>query len=241
MQRTALRAAADAERLDRHTHQGCTRSDLQLVVAQFLSVGAVQVVASWWLKSRLENSVKHEYDRRLEEFKSKETLAVEIAKRRVAALADAWSKIALYEAACWQQSKAIAERLLAEARNRGAIGIPEELPIGHFEIFNLLLEHMTIGIPEAFMVELKRQVAPNQTKLLTAAEEVDLCLTSNRFWIGAPLDEEMRGYADEFKEAFFALGASEGERREFVRRLRIVSEKRWDSRSLLKRLENVSQ
>jgi hypothetical protein len=212
-------------------------STLQLLAAQVASVGSVQVLEGLWLKARLESSVKHEYDRRLEEFKSKETLAIEVAKRRVTALADAWTKIALFEAECWEQSKAIAQHLLEEARKRGSTAIPAELPTGHKEVFDLLSEHMAIPMTEEFMAELQRQVAPQQQKLIASSEEVAVILSSNRFWIGSDLDEELRNYAQEFRDAFLELGPAEAERREFVSRLRAVAQRRWDARSILKRLE----
>jgi hypothetical protein len=46
---------------------------MTLSLNDFLSIGAVvavlQLLASLWLKARLESSIKHEYDKKLEEFK----------------------------------------------------------------------------------------------------------------------------------------------------------------------------
>lgn len=209
---------------------------LRLLVAQVLSIAAIQILVGWWVKTRLENSVKHEYDRRLEQFKSRETLAVEIAKRRVAVLAEAWTKISVFEARCWQHSKKLARRLLVEVRACGASGIPAELPVGHKEVFDLLTEHLTVEIPDDRIEEIQQEGADEQKRLLEAADELDEFLIANRFWVGADLDEELREYASQVKEAFVALSPAEEDRKEFVRLLRIVRSKRWDARALVARL-----
>lgn len=207
-----------------------------MFLGKVATFAAVQVLVGWWLKARLEKSVQHEYDRRLEQFKSRETLAVEVAKLRVAALAEAWRRLALFEVQCWKQSRDVAHRLIALARTHGAKGIPEVLPVVHKDTFDLLASVGPVSIPDAEISAMQLEAKPEQDRLLALADDVDAYLSSNRFWIGSDLDRELRGYAQTVRDAFSALGADEAERREFVRLLRIVSEKRWDARSLVARL-----
>jgi len=46
---------------------------MTLSINDFISIGAVvaalQLISTLWLKARLESSIKHEYDKKLEEFK----------------------------------------------------------------------------------------------------------------------------------------------------------------------------
>jgi hypothetical protein len=210
---------------------------LHAFVAQLASIAAIQVLVGWWLKSRLEQSVKHEYDRRLEQFKSTETISIEIAKLRVVALAEVWAKISAFEAECWAQSKGLASRMLIEARRQGVAGIPEELPFGHKEVFDVLTKFMDVKIPDARMAEIEEQAAPERQKLTNASDELNAMLTANRFWIGSDLDEELREYSEAVRVAFMTLGPGQEDRREFVRLLRVVRAKRWDVREFASRLE----
>lgn len=211
-------------------------SPLQVFLGNAATFAAVQVLVGWWLKARLEESVQHEYDRRLEQFKSRETLVVEIAKLRVAALAEAWRRLALFEVQCWKQSKDVAHRLLALASEHGANDIPAVLPVAHKDIFDLLASVGPVSIPDARVNAMQLEAKPEQDRLLALADDVDAHLSSNRFWIGSDLDRELREYAQTVRDAFNALGPEEEERREFVRLLHIVGEKRWDARSLVARL-----
>lgn len=211
-------------------------SPLQELLAQIATLAVVQVLVGSWLKTRLEHSVRHEYDRRLEQFKSRETLSVEIARLRVAALAEAWRRLAVFEKQCWRQSKDVADRLLVLARESGVTSVPADLPSSHKETFELLGSLGPVDLPNDAIEAMQVAAKPEQHRLLALANELDECLISNRFWIGSDLDRELREYAQTVRDAFSALGPSEADRREFVRLLRVASEKRWDSRDLVARL-----
>jgi hypothetical protein len=206
------------------------------LAVELLSVAGVQMLVGWWLKTRLEKSVEHEYDRRLEQFKSRETLAIEVAKLRVTVLAEAWRRIAEFEAQCWKQSQDVAQHLLRAAKDSGTPGIPDVLPTGHLETFALLARIVVVDIPDARIAQLQADAAPEQARLLAVADDLTSYLAANRFWIGAEIDEELRDYAQSVRDAFAALGPGEIERREFARLLHLVVDKRWDARTLVARL-----
>ena len=188
---------------------------------------------------RIEKSVQHEYDRRLEQFKSRETLAVEIAKLRVAALAEAWRRLALFEVQCWNQSKDVAHRLLELARENSAESIPTQLPVTHRETFDLLERIGQVSSPDEQIALMQGAAKPEQDRLLALADDVHEHLASSRFWIGSDLDHELREYAQTVRDAFAALGPDAQGRSEFVRLIRLAREKRWDARSLVARLQSI--
>lgn len=108
-----------------------TISDLLAVI---VSVGSIQALLTLWLKTRLENSVRHEYDRRLEEFRYELRQREQAAM--VAELLAVWTAKPInimrlnqltWEASLWLPEKVLKELSRTLSHAPGAKGMKEIL------------------------------------------------------------------------------------------------------------------
>ncbi|WP_396269507.1 hypothetical protein [Ideonella sp.] len=79
-------------------------------------MGAIATVLRWWLKSRLDSSIKHEYDRLLEEFKAQQRRSDLLHTERLAALKALTAKLLALRRYCNARSAEIRSESDFESR-----------------------------------------------------------------------------------------------------------------------------
>jgi hypothetical protein len=209
---------------------------LTQILANVATIAVAQALATLWLKSRLEASIKHEYDRRLEVFRLDLSLGAEVAKQRVKVLGEAWAQIATYEAALFRQSRRLAELMLAELRLAGVPNIPDSLPEGTGPAIATLSNFGLQELGEDALNRLKDAVAPDHRNLRSEADGVVAFLAANRFWLGPDIDRELRTFLNDLTAAFADLTPSREDMRTFGQRLKELGARRPDAATIIAKL-----
>lgn len=94
---------------------------------------AIIAVAGWWIKSRLETSIKHEYDRLLEAFKSEQKRSEVLHAERLAAFKELSAKLIALRRYCRARSAEIREQSEFEPRTESLSEIENKSLLCHYE------------------------------------------------------------------------------------------------------------
>lgn len=211
-------------------------SVLQELLANFATVGVAVAIMSYWLKTRLEASIRHEYSVTLATLQAQLGLQQEVARKRMEVVSQVWAAISEYEQAAFSSAAQTASVLLNAFRNAGAEGIPTELPSRSGELMRLLSQQKGIELSPEILERVMRGVAPAQEALLTSATALSDLILANRFWLGHDLENELRRYAQDVRDAFMSLEPNETAMREFAGRMRALKDRRQDAMAILDRL-----
>jgi hypothetical protein len=171
-------------------------------VELLLSLGlivAVQVGLAIWIRSAVSPRVSAPgttsgLGRTAGSSHSFDAVAVEVAKRQVAVLADMAEELQAYDRSCLAHARRFCEVTLAEFKKAGLNGIPEALPNdldAAIRTFARLEEHV---LDDAAQARIRKDLEPNTTVLLATAGQITSLLEENRFWLGLALEQELRGY-----------------------------------------------
>lgn len=110
-----------------------------MTVADYLTIGgtfsAIIAVAGWWLKSRLESSIKHEYDRLLEAYKTEQKRSEVFHAERLVAFKELSAKLIALRRYCRARSAEIRDQSefeprtesLSESENKSLLCHNEEI------------------------------------------------------------------------------------------------------------------
>jgi hypothetical protein len=206
---------------------------LVLLLTNAAVIGVAQAIGVFWLKTRLEKSIEHEYARKLVEYSAEVALGQEIAKQRVEILAKAWSKAALYESHLFQSVTTTAHAFLTELRRLGQ-PIPDTLPGSSRDSMVMLAEYGTVEFPADAHDRLAKQLAEHHASLQTEGSALEQFITENRFWLGPTLETALRRHLTTMVQSFGKLDPTPASRREFVAALRQLAEDRPTVETILK-------
>ena len=206
-----------------------------LLLANVASIAAIQWVVATWLKARLEASIQHEYDRRLERFRTKEAIVAEIARRRVEVLADIWTRISTYEEHLFAHTTQLAH-LMLEALRAAGHDVPKQLPTTSAESMRLLAQYRNAEWDDETNTRIEQAIAPQTDGLLAEADELKVALSGQRFWLGSQIDRELREYLDHVTTAFSELTPSADAMKAFTARYRDLVARRADASNILEKL-----
>lgn len=209
---------------------------IQELLSNFATIAVLGAIMSYWLKTRLEESIRHEYGATLAALQAQLGLQQEVARRRMEIVSQVWAAIADFEKAAFASAGQTAAVLLSTFRESGAEGIPSELPSRSADLMRLLSVQKGVELPAEALEEVKRAVAPAQETLLASATALNDLIFANRFWLGQDLENELRRYAQDVRDAFVSLEPNDAAMRDFAVRLRALKERRQDATTILDRL-----
>lgn len=110
-----------------------------MTLTDYLTIGgifsAIIAVSGWWLKSRLENSIKYEYDRLLEAYKTEQKRSEVFYAERLSAFKDLSAKLTALRKYCRARSAEIRDQSefeprtesLSESENKSLLCHNEEI------------------------------------------------------------------------------------------------------------------
>lgn len=209
---------------------------IQELLSNFATIAVLGAIMSYWLKTRLEESIRHEYGATLAALQAQLGLQQEVARRRIEIVSQVWAAIADFEKAAFASAGQTAAVLLSTFRESGAEGIPSKLPSRSADLMRLLSVQKGVELPAEALEEVKRAVAPVQETLLASATALNDLIFANRFWLGQDLENELRRYAQDVRDAFVSLEPNDAAMRDFAGRLRALKERRQDATTILDRL-----
>lgn len=206
------------------------------VLINLAGIALAQWIGSIWIKSRIESSIKHEYDRQLEEFKTNLVIASEVAKKRVQIVGESWAKIVEYEAAWVRQQKRLSEFFLQELRRQNAPNLPEELPGDLMARLKVLADFPELGETGDLEARIEEHMRETHRVLMEQSYELVGFIAKNRFWLGRELEGELHSYVDDVTEAFASLSPVAEDRKAFMEKAKRLAEKRAEATRILPRL-----
>lgn len=109
---------------------------------------AIIAVAGWWLKSRLETSIKHEYDRLLEAYKSEQKRSEVLHAERLTAFKELSAKLIALRRYCKARSAEIRDQSEFEPRTESLSETEYKSLLCHYEEICRGLEERELFISE---------------------------------------------------------------------------------------------
>lgn len=179
---------------------------------------------------------RHEFDRQLEVFRGQQALSTEVAKRQILAMGEVWSRIAEYEQRLFDQSRDLAVAYLTELRAAGYPGVPDVAPKGAKAALEAVAHFGEAELPPEAGERLEAIALARRTAVVAEAERIHALLREKRFWLGAEIETELRGYLDEMTRAFSELSPDITDRRAFAEALRGLIVKRLTAIGLIRKL-----
>lgn len=108
-----------------------------MIFTDFVTIGgifaAIVAVAGWWVKSRLETSIKHEYDRLLEAFKSEQKRSEVLHVERLSAFKELSVKLIALRRYCRAKSSEIRDQSEFEPRTESLTEFEYKSLLCHYE------------------------------------------------------------------------------------------------------------
>ena len=207
-----------------------------LVVGNIVSIGVLGTLMSWWLKSRLESSIKHEYDRKLESFKQEVALALEVSRQRVHVLAKIWEQLAEVEAACIHQKLVMGRHFWAVHQRLGSKEATGELPSGFWDMYARLEGLPDILLDAAGRADVDAALKSANERLVEQTYQAHQSIAKNRFWLGEELRRELKQYLNGMTEAFMNLTPLGTDRATFKSAVLTLKAQQGEAEKLLPRL-----
>jgi len=211
-----------------------------IVASNVVSVAVVGGLVGLWLKTRIEQSIQHEYARKLEEFKQEAALASEIARRRIDIVANAWSAIARFEAASVKHKLAVGRFAWQLLQQSGHIDQNDSPPPGLMALYERLAAYPEPVIPTSEVSKLDELLKDPLERLTAAAAEAHEIISTNRFWLGGDLQKELKDYLKSLVTLFGNLSPIGEDREHFRSSINALKAKQYEATALLPRLSTKS-
>jgi hypothetical protein len=107
---------------------------------------ALSALVGWWIKSRLETSIKHEYDRLLEAFKAEQKRSEILHVERLAAFKELSVKLIALRRYCRAKSAEIRQESEFEPRTDSLAPSEKKSLLSHYEIISKVLDEKELFI-----------------------------------------------------------------------------------------------
>jgi len=121
-----------------------------MTLTDYLTIGgtfsAIIAVVGWWIKSRLETSIKHEYDRLLEAFKTEQKRSEVLHAERLAAFKELSAKLIALRRYCRARSAEIHDQSEFEPRTKSLSEAEHKSLLSHYEEINKSLDERELFI-----------------------------------------------------------------------------------------------
>ena len=121
-----------------------------MTIADFVTIGgifsAITAIAGWWVKSRLDSSIKHEYDRLLEAFKAEQKRSEVLQVERLSAFKELSSRLIALRRYCKARSAEIREESEFDPRTESLSTSEKKSLLCHYEDLTKGFDEMELFI-----------------------------------------------------------------------------------------------
>jgi hypothetical protein len=143
-----------------------------------------------------------------------------------------------FERACFEHGRRICELLIGEWRRAGAVGVPENVPNDLHAAIQFFVLGAERPLDEAAQHRVFKDLEANVTVLQNYREATTAMLESNIFWLGLPLQRELRRYVTEMGDIITGASAHPKDLKAAAERFRALVEAHPDAAHAIEMLSN---
>jgi hypothetical protein len=218
----------------------------EVLVLAVVAIIAAQVALAFWLRHALGRpadrgtaAAEPAVGRRNDDFRAYQAVASEVAKRQVGVLSDVAAEVQRFERACFEHGRRICELLMAEWRRAGAVGVPESVPNDLHAAIQFFVLGAERPLDDAARHRVRKDLEANVTVLQSYREATTSLLESNIFWLGMPLERELRRYVTEMGDIVASASAHPNDLRMAAERFRTLAERMPNATTAIEMLSSA--